>query len=1476
MFINEYDILLDKILDNIYNNEDILKINKNNLEKHLGNSTKYIKDTTKLSKDEAITKEISNITQNIIYAYLICLSFLTEKNNINELKTLLIRIKILDSEKLGNITNIFEEIKILQIILKEENKEKLLKLYNSNEKYKLGIDLLNDFGYENTMLNLKGDTKKHKHNLIKYIIIARYYRKYYRKEIFNLIFTETTKKHFIEVVMPKLKIIDYSNIESILDTNEISQGLVNEILEFYEDYEKSVNINTELDKKKKINKLFESKIVIPITDEFLRFHKITEKYEKMSTHINKKERENVKDQTKIRYIITKLEKVKDLYSKKIKNNKDLLKEVDKMFYRPLIHRKAIIYNEIEELSIINKLLLSGKKAIDSNEFYHDLLYLRKSAYVNFKDFKNHGFKHWIKKSCLAVRYSGIESLENKQIVSKNLNLDLRTISGNVKAHIVGLFILGNKNNIHQIKYKDIKDIRSINENGLEATKSVLLDKLNNKNNINYYWVFDSEKDNMDAETFELETNKNSDYNRTLLSNIYDFCLNENFNRIMNKLNNYTNLDLYHSFNVSSYYQNKMLKFSKNSDYEKTINKKIYDLIPINKEYYDDKENTIYGIIGNIHKLPIDDRKEIKIQSVHIPYLENKEVIDLEEDNAYCQHTLDWTELSKLRNNNPNKHSELLYNFIKKYVITNADNEYICKSCKQFVDIQNFLSNPYDGGSSGLDLIITSSKNLSEIKEYSKFSILIKNMDKLVERVAQINNFTYYLGNEQIHKIRRQDIIKQVIDTIILHDKTLRTKNMDKRSRELAAFQNYGVSSDYTFFFIFPLANDIFKSSSKETDKFKKIKVNNIITYILLFMVLDLNDSQILMFDYNKICNYILFDKFKSILFSKLKIKTDSSKNTVAVSELNTLCYILYYTSCMLSKYNIWYVATIEKMNSLSYKQKSIIHTFIDLVNSLLETFSNSDNYMYEILGSKIIGKIKTLFKNDEILQAIKKKEEKKVIINNNKIQIIKSKIKSIAIKDKFIRYEPTIKKIDHKGLYFITKLKMPVRETDKIIGKDMKSLFKSYDLDNKIKLAQIYDKTGLYRRFKISYNEAEKLDSKIFDEMIMNINKNKVKVIEKLDNMVYKKLEKQKKEFTKLEFRNNLSLLLKEFEKLDNNTIKVGGTYYNIYESKLNLSHDYLGNRLQKNFYIDEKNKKINSKFDKELNTNIYEIFDASNDIKLIFNKFTLHYLGYKQKTNKFINLKNLNIYAEYIPSIKELLETLGCKRNYYNFENKKDLKNEIRNSISNLKEYIRKYKVYLNQLKYKNIQDAHPIVKYYISKIESLQLNKNNIKIFSNIDIVLKFQNTNINNISNLENISKKELINLSDSYSKLNSYFIGEILKLIEINDNKYVRNNLIYFVLSALNAFYFDNFNQYNDFDLIRYNEIMRLDIDLLEEIRDEMLYSDDEFINETTDEQRDEVIQSNIDDNEMNDALDIDSDGYESEDGDGDVMFYDADN
>ena len=58
----------------------------------------------------------------------------------------------------------------------------------------------------------------------------------------------------------------------------------------------------------------------------------------------------------------------------------------------------------------------------------------------------------------------------------------------------------------------------------------------------------------------------------------------------------------------------------------------------------------------------------------------------------------------------------------------------------------------------------------------------------------------------------------------------------------------------------------------------------------------------------------------------------------------------------------------------------------------------------------------------------------------------------------------------------------------------------------------------------------------------------------------------------------------------------------------------------------------------------MYEIFDKVNEIKLLFNKYNLHYLGYLNK-NENNDLRKFNLYGIYIPSIKEQFETLGFKK---------------------------------------------------------------------------------------------------------------------------------------------------------------------------------------------------------------------------------------
>ena len=41
---------------------------------------------------------------------------------------------------------------------------------------------------------------------------------------------------------------------------------------------------------------------------------------------------------------------------------------------------------------------------------------------------------------------------------------------------------------------------------------------------------------------------------------------------------------------------------------------------------------------------------------------------------------------------------------------------------------------------------------------------------------------------------------------------------------------------------------------------------------------------------------------------------------------------------------------------------------------------------------------------------------------------------------------------NEKGIYYYSKLKMPVRNVNEIIGKDMSNIIKNFDLQNKIKL----------------------------------------------------------------------------------------------------------------------------------------------------------------------------------------------------------------------------------------------------------------------------------------------------------------------------------------------------------------------------------------------------------------------------------------
>jgi len=66
----------------------------------------------------------------------------------------------------------------------------------------------------------------------------------------------------------------------------------------------------------KILKLLNNKVVIPIVDDFLLFHKDTERYDKFGDKKTSKEK---KEDTKIKYIVNKIDLVTNYYDENIKD-----------------------------------------------------------------------------------------------------------------------------------------------------------------------------------------------------------------------------------------------------------------------------------------------------------------------------------------------------------------------------------------------------------------------------------------------------------------------------------------------------------------------------------------------------------------------------------------------------------------------------------------------------------------------------------------------------------------------------------------------------------------------------------------------------------------------------------------------------------------------------------------------------------------------------------------------------------------------------------------------------------------------------------------------------------------------------------------------------------------------------------------------------------------------------------------------------
>lgn len=1338
MYINKIDELIDQTLDNFYEyfkkNPLFESIKKEyNFVKYQNEINELIKnyiDKLDKSKIESIVSDKKNVDQILdilkryiaYYIYMTIAYFYDSKRelyvtNIVECsknqKSSNIQINnFFNSENNAIIINFYTLIKnILTLVsLKTIDKIKLI-VANNPLIYEKTIKFFNSLGQ-----NFVEDhfiTSNNMHNVIKTIIFRELYLNQEKTDVYNIINHKEKEEGeyiYIDVMISKKDtVLDYNLIEKLFSIDERKAGLVDEIYDFIVDTDQSKKSNLVSDDEKVV-KLISNNIIIPISEDFLRFHKDSEKYDNNPESSSKSKE---KDNTKIKYIVSKTNNLRNFYSTTIQSNNKLKFETEKLFYSPLIYRNVVLYNDFEEMKLIKKLENVGKKTSE-NDFLMDLLSFRNYAYQNFKDFSKEGFKVRFEKTNDVLRYVSIKDSDGSKPVQ------YRVGSKDMDVNIVGIAFRNSANPLQCATEKSYVDIRKINKNGVKSFNKVLEKEMFNseKSNNIYYWLFDSSKDVIKKQEYQNISSINKQQNITLLvGEVYNKVLEIVSNRILNKVDSKKINHLTRFKKLLDNYSLKYVDIYKHQEvYNRLMNTFIDKYLIKTEEEYDNNDDIIPGQKAALVELPEYKDLGKKVNIINLDKDDSVKVV-LEKDKqlTICQHYLTWDNIMKMNRRRLNDFNQAIFDFVKKYIKENEDSDYICKSCGEMVSIKKFVyEGSYDKSS---DSFITTSIALDipleELPEYEKYQKSIKNIDKIIEKICYNSGLNYYVGSGYAIKIRRKMMVREIIDLILINNKKLK-KNTDER---LEKSKMYGIDKSFTNLFIFNLNDEIFVTSSKDIDQYKKIKFNNIITYIIFVLITEINLGQIMGFSYHKKCNYFLFDQYGIKLFNGLKIITNNKGDSKPITDYMLLCYVIYYVSCLLIQNNIWLFENIDKSGYNPHIHKSIIHTLVELINHVLEINTEKQkDFFYEIMATRFLVKLNSIYNDQETLQFTKEQSDKNIKVNKdtNKVSFILKKIDGIEIDGLYKEYNiETYKPIfcesettemnrvirpkeENKVSYGTNcvdgnfhnwtyqKGELICQKCNKTFDPKMKDTSKS-DADgitNRIKLnnllkltkkncisGEIHDidvKTEKCTKCKINPLEYKYSEKDLY-QLEKNLKKikednaiNQFKLYEKIENeklkqnkkdkQIIRKVEKEFKKVCKNDIVKCVDKFIDKIEDLIGKNVNIGAEDIYIRNTIYYIDHDYLGYKLKESIKLFDIDDKINlRKNDKFFKMDVLYYFDKSNSVEVFYDAISKNLLGYKEKNKEYTLNNSSDNYLVIKQSIKDKLLSLGFENEYVN-----------------------------------------------------------------------------------------------------------------------------------------------------------------------------------------------------------------------------------
>lgn len=1556
VYVNTIDIFIDQCLDMLGESMN----NANKSKKKLSfNDIKNIRHTIEKDisyepietfiENEKARATIKKIVNDYVIIYLfLSLSFTNDVDSMREIIVTAAKGNDIIASFLGSTSNIslimqYSNliIDILEILKHIDNLTKV-----DNIKHRVeAVNLINFLGYDYVDEYLIKD-KNARHNILKIIIFRMIYLIRDKITIFKLIEVEELSRAeftYIDIVDSNVEELDYATIDKLF-ANDRRHGMADTMYDMYiSSYDQYDEKQITLDNK--IQELFNKNIIIPVTDEFLRFHKNSERYEKNVglSKIDPREKTNKKDNTKIRYIVTKINKLIDYYNIKRRGDKNAIEEVDKLLYPSMNYRKAVIINEVEELSIINKMLNQGKQVIENNEYYSDLVTFRSYPYINFKDFDRYGFSFKLNNTKLAIRYCNFEYKNPDTFpMQYNSEIQIRVAPKDTTVNMVGIAInpmaiTSSLRNIGVASCVKLADTMQIEKNGYLGTIRAL--KYQIKNDVNFnkllYWIFDREHDKVRISSYEnLAALDFEEYFKFLIGKIYDELTVITYEKIIDQLNTMQDATIYDMKNAIWQIQNVLIDITDTTYYNDVLRHMYFNNILENLPNFDKNENKIPGLNSSLIKIPtyVDTEKKqhvILIKKKAFLIGEKEEEYNELLETAYCQHQITWNILNMYKKRDPNKFNQALSEFIKKYVTDNKDKEYICKSCHQYVDIKKYIYDSFSSNITNIVFAVSLEADLESVPEYEKYSKAIKNMDKVVEKTAYIAGIHYYVGSAPVNKYHRQDVIKYTIDLIIAQFGNFDTANINMRKERLESSNKlYGVSKELSHYFIFDMDNNLFTYSSKDTDKFKRYKINNILAYVIFMIICDLNHGQIMQLNYDKLVNYEIFDKFAINLFNGLYIRINNGNDVKPIINYKLLCYMIYYMSGMILKYNYWHIdkKIPTKANTINpLIQKSIIHTIIDLINSVLEINTRkTKHYVYELVATKFLNRLVNIY--DDKSSGAKDTIERLMNISDKKIQIVNNKIK---IKSKDVTMmrpvdDYSVSNQTHNfgynshrplpGKYYIDRFVKKIMMSTVFTPEQLEAINKREYNKTLQKIYINYSDDGNRLTKLRTFNEGQ-VDIKKLVNHASNILKNELNAANEIQ--MIKNNNDKMNEIQMADNKESLDILKKQMaaankdivvavDNLINTMERIIGPNINLNNNNIYLKktvyiidHDHLGNNRKEILtFFDDENRVEFKKDDKFFGADVLYYVDKSRNITVYYDAYELYLLGYKEMNKEYTKLTGISKYLKINHSIRTKLLLLGHSHINYHIDvdesdqetsaNKtiKIVSDIIRKRIHNLKNIIKEFQSYIYQIKNKITgPGVNKIVKQFTDKFKNISYYEDGVKIFENwkstIDEIY-FTNLKSNISVEIQSgyLNANKMIKYNNNDNLILFYLIEQLDMFIRINQSQ---NKLIVVLALIINQL-FDN---YNIDELIYMNDGVRK-YDLL--VTDSYTYTDDTNIIDVaqltdeiaeeenlTDEQKQQLEEQREDEIEEGEGMDTDINiGDDVDEGDeGMDMLRDAD-